>query len=350
MSGKKSIIIAVGVLVAILAIGFVLFSGKKQPQQQAQNTGGQNVTTGTGSFVQVAPGPTYDLRGNLVVKTDPTQPFASVAPRAAEPAQNNQLAQTPTGSSLQFQNYSQAVNNGLIRDQNGMYHQVVNTSGFSPAELQTYNYALPDDQFLQTYYPQANDLLNSGNPASASNLTQGADSLAILPNNPNQTVDVVPGVDPTLFKIISADDHTSLMNYINQLSNITSAFDIYNDQNTINNALSSSNTDTLNSYGAEAKAVQDKIVALAVPQGLLGLAQAYYQAYQDYQNFINFEIASIEASGIGSGSAGLSGSTTGSASAGTAQIDPNSYDTLQSALSDLNIRVKEAVTYVNNRQ
>ncbi len=340
MFSKKFIITAAIGVIIVLAIGLVLFYGKKPAQQTTQNTGSQNVTTGTGNFVQVAPGPTYDLRGNLVVKTDPAQPFASVAPRAQQQTQN-QLAQTPTGSGLQFQNYSQAVNDGLIPDQTGMYHQVVSTSGFSPAELQQYNYALPDDQFLQTYYPSANALLNSGNPASSTNLTQGTDSLAVLPSNPNQIVDIVPGVDPTLFKTSSADDHASLINYVNQLSAITSAYDLYNDDTTVNNVLlNDTNIGALNSYKSQAKAVQDKIVALTVPQGLLGLAQAYYQAYADYQNFVDLAISE----------SGQMPPPSASGSQQAVQADPNSYANLTSALSDLDARVKEAVTYVSNRQ
>ncbi len=350
MFTKKFFIIAIVGLVLILGIGFVLFFGKKSAtQNQQQTTTGQtSTTTGTGNFVAVSAGPTYDLRGNLIVKTDPTQPFVSVAPRA-QSQQPNKLAQTQTGSSLQFQDYNQALNNGLIPDQNGMYKQVVNTSGFSPAETQQYNYALPDSQFLQTYYPGANALLNSGNPSSPSNITQGTDSLAVLPSDPTAVVDIVPGVDPTLFKTTTADDNASLMNYIKQMSAITSAFDLYNNQTTVSNVLlNDTNVDVLNSYKSQAKAVQDQITALTVPQGLLGLAQAYYQAYADYQSFVDLAISLS-----GDNSSGqnlLTQPTSSSGQTQATQADPNSYVNLTSALSDLDARVKEAVSYVNNRQ
>src|SRR5579864_4450027 len=90
-SRKQIIVAAVAILIIVIGFVFFLLSKSNQPAPSASNTTANQQQSGTtsetGGVTEVTPSPIYDGRGNLIVKTDPTQPFAAIQPRAKEPVQ-----------------------------------------------------------------------------------------------------------------------------------------------------------------------------------------------------------------------------------------------------------------------
>ncbi len=344
MFTKRNLLLAGAGILLIVAIIFTIYTinkNKNAPTSSGQTPGqqaGSAPVSGSGGLLQVQPSPLYDARGDLIVKSDPTKPFASIAPRAKEPTSASTAAGSPSNpASINFQDYNKAVASGLIPDQNGLYTQVIDPSGFSPQDRNT-NYALGEDQFLQQYYPEAQSIINSSDPTSQENQSS-PDAIAIVPSAPldsNGAVDIVAGADPSLFKTTAATDPTTVRYYVVTISKAAAAFDILHDDLKISSLiLKTHDSATLLSYQAQAKAVQAKIVAIIVPEPLLGLSEAYYQAYQAYQNYIDqlMKIAAAESSATLPANTDLSG-----------------YNKLSSAMDDLSSRVSQLKAYVQANQ
>lgn len=287
MSFKTKIIIAIVLAVLIIVVGFVFYS---RQQKQLVNNGGQNggSTTGEGGFTEVPPGPVFDGRGNLIVKTDPTQPFVALAPRAAEPQPTTGGGNSGSGPQSNFKNYNQALADGLIPDKNGLYNQTVDPSGFNTYDRTAYNYSLPEDQFITKYYGSGtvNDIVNDATPADIA--ANNEDPLLISNSSSQQTqpISVVSGVDASMFQQ-NGNNAASYQAYIKQLSDATKPFDVIHDSATMSGLFDTSSDSTLNSYKQKAQQIRDAIKNIAVPSNMLGLSEAYYAAYDDYLRLVD---------------------------------------------------------------
>jgi hypothetical protein len=281
MFSRNKILIGAAIIVLAAAMGYVFYARTKVGQQpnNIPVTQEPGTTTGTGGLTQVSPSPVYDGRGNLIIKIDPTQPFVSITPRGEE-AQNTQLAQNTPG--IDFQNFNQAVSDGLIPDKNGLYTQTVSPSGFSVYDQKAYDYSLPETQFISKYYGTGTvaNVINGTTPADLQDNITDPLVVASSPGTPS-TVPVVNGVDASMFRQ-STNNASAYQVYIKQLSDATKPFDLVHDSNTIQKVFNAQSAQELNSYKAKAQQVLAAIKNVAVPPSLLGLSEAYYRAYQNY--------------------------------------------------------------------
>ncbi|GAC1413400.1 MAG: hypothetical protein NVSMB66_5290 [Candidatus Doudnabacteria bacterium] len=276
MFTRKMVLIIAGVFALIAIVSVIFLSSKKNTPVVTDNGQDAGTTTQNGGVSKVNPSPTTDGR-NFTVKQDPAQPFTSVNPRGVEP---NVVVAKPG----KFQDYSKAVADGSIPDQDGLYHQVVDPN-FNPRASASLN--VSDTSFLQDNFPTA--------PAVIAGNTQGqlalnnTDPLATIDHSNDSTViPTIPNFNGPTFRL-GQDSSANFNSYLSSLSDTTKTFDIiYGNQ--IGQVLANDNVSQLNAAKAKVLGIMDAMSKLTVPPKFLGLAQSYYQGYQISKDLIDDQI------------------------------------------------------------
>lgn len=261
MLNKKLFIIAGAAILLIIAgsAAFLLFKGKNSGQNNTattqQNSG--QTTTSTGGVTQ-APPPAAAT--GFTIAQNPSQPFTNLKPRQG----------TTDEVAVQPKPVLQPNTNA-------------NPPTIGADDVTNPDYAsLTDSQFLSKYYPSSRAVI-SGNDSASQNLN--SQDPVLIDNSPPPTITVNPNVSKTLFKTTSNNDSQSILNYVTQLSNSTSSFDIVNNPNLFTDAvndpskIAASKTQAQNEISA--------IEAVPVPDSVLGMSQDYVAYYQAYVNFLN---------------------------------------------------------------
>lgn len=268
------ILIIAGVFALIAIVSVVLLSSKKNTTTTTDNTQNNGATTGSGGVTTTTPSPTTTGR-DFVVRQDPAQPFTSLNPRGVEPLV------VKTSTSGKFQDYNKAVADGLIPDQDGLYHQVVDPN-YDPRK--TASLDISDTTFLQNNYPDAAAVVAGQTPGQIA-LNNSDPIVTVNNSNVSSTIQLVPNFSGPSFKQGSSNQ-SDMTAYLNALSNATKPFDIVYD-NKLQNIFSTDNISDLNAAKAQVQSVMDNMAKLTVPAKFLGLAQAYYQGYQVARDLID---------------------------------------------------------------
>ncbi len=294
--GSKKIIIAAGIVavIAIAVVGFALSKKSATPATTNTDTTTTDKTgsSGTGTVTNVQPSPTPFGRSGFKVTTDDANPYAKNLPRSKEPAS---LA---VGG---FSDYKTAVETGLIPDASGQYKQVITNNPFSFVKANGVDYTLPEDQFLNSYYPDSQSLIagNGSVPVTDSTGTtvQDPNDILVQPSADQQlpsTIATVPGVDPKLFIQTQDNSKTAIISYSTKLSEATKNLDLVYEQTYIITLNQAGDEPSLNTLKTEVLKVRNQIVDIAVPSGLLGMSQRYYLLYSQYANLIDDQLALVK--------------------------------------------------------
>ncbi|MDB4940407.1 MAG: hypothetical protein JWO40_832 [Candidatus Doudnabacteria bacterium] len=285
-------IIVGGIVLLIAVLSFVFLSSKKAPTTPIDNTQTNGTTTnGNGGVTTVIPSTTTGGR-DFVVKEDPSQPFASVKPRGPEPVVK------PT-TNTKFQDYNKAVADGLIPDQNGLYNQVV-SANYDPTKNQNTDYTLSQDQFVNTYYPDAKQYIAGQTPTQQQQLAIDP-IVSTNANATNNTISLPLNYSGPNFAQ-STNSKADMSAYFTSMSNATKSFDVVYGKEMLN-VFSVTDAAQLQAYKARTKTVLDSIAKVVTPPAFLGLSEKYYQAYQSTMIIIDDQIAVNKASN--SNTAGL---------------------------------------------
>lgn len=285
--GSRKIIIIVAGVIALGAVAVVLFSvlskNKVPPPVVVENP----PSTSTGDVTEVKPGPTPFGRAGFTVKIDPANPFASNSPRSKEPLPV--IEQPTTG----FNDYNQAIASGLIADKNGLYKQTVDTDTIAAIFNKSgTNYTLSGNNFLDTYYGDANAVISGTNISGSDN----PDQIIVEQNQALSadllTIPLVPEVDQKLIPVKEDISRSSVTAYINGLSSVLSDLDISHNESLNIKVFTTATSDAeLNALKQQATNVQTEIATTTTPKNMLGLSQEYYLLYQTYKQLIDDRLA-----------------------------------------------------------
>lgn len=264
---NKKLLIIIGAVVLVVVAGIFAFAFFKNKNSQngnlpaQQNSQGQN-TTGTGTVTQTPP-PAAQVGFNI--SQNPSQPYTSLKPRQGL---SDQVAVTPKPVLTQPENQ--------------------NPPTISSDDVTNPDYSnLSDTAFLNKYYPGATGVVSGASDPAIQQLN--AQDPVLIDNPTPPTISVNPNVSTSLFKVTPNTDPQSDLNFVTQLSNTTTKFDIVNNPNIFTDAVN--DPAKINSAKAQAQSQISAIEAIPVPQNMLGMSQdyvAYYQAFNqfltDYQN------------------------------------------------------------------
>ena len=192
---------------------------------------------------------------------------------------------------------SVAYNDGLVPDSDGNYVQTIDPSGFNVADTSQYDNSLSNQDFLNTYYPDADSYINGTDPvdqqinstdpvvtdasAVGSDSGDGSDATTTTP---------VPGISAGIFNVINVTDKASLTTYINDLSTEVSTLDLNSDPTMIADVLtdlSNGKYTKVPDQKAKTEVILQQLRDQPVPSEMIGLQESYYAMYQDYDTFLN---------------------------------------------------------------
>ncbi len=286
---RKTILIAAGVLILIVVVSVVLISSKK-PATTTIDDGTNGSTSGNGGLTNVTPG---SANGGFTVVDDPTQPFASISPRANEP-----IRSTPSGTggtaTNQFDDYNKAVALGQIPDKNGLYHQNVDPN-YNP--YKSADNALSSTDFLSKYYG-SNTVAstNNGTDQFGQQVNSGSGALVVTPDD---TSTVVVATNASLSGVISkvgTDNSAQAINaYYASLTSATSSFDLVNDlQKHYLDMINVNTVQELAVMKGQVETIKANIAKLSVPSKLVGMSQHYYIMYDTYSTLLDYTAALVQ--------------------------------------------------------
>ncbi len=292
MSKKALIISGLSVLAVIIIIAVVLALGKKTPQQ-AQN---QNPTTGTGTVGQQEGQQAPQQQPAFQIHTDNSQPYAVNAPRSNEPQQQPQQQQANSlGQQQQTQKQlAAAIAAGVLPDANGNYVQKIDNSGVNQFDVSQYNYDLPDNQFLQAYYPDASQVINAQTPTDMALNAQDPVLISSTSGGSSNTApEAIPlnnAVDPSQLKVSQDNSAEAINNYLQGLSSATAPYDVV-DNTGLMSAIAggTSSANDLKQAGSTVSGIISQLKQEPVPSDMLGLQQSYVAMYENLSSSINDE-------------------------------------------------------------
>jgi hypothetical protein len=290
---KIYILSGVLALLVIMTIGFFYYGSLVSKNNGATAPPGTGPSTsGTGSLGTLPPSQTTSPPTHPappVLHSDASQPYATNAPRATEPA--------PVAAPVTFtpadQQYQAALAAGLLGSDTTQ--PAVSASGMDRGVAYQYNdlTSSNETQLMQKYTPNYQSIdqtfappANGAGGASgvAANGTDGVVTAAATTAPTSiPTVTLPPNV---VFPVNNQNDPQSLTGYLAQLSSTVAPFDISNPANSA--LVSSAVTDAISNpskYQADLAAGQNmlaSLTALPVPSDMLGLQQSYYDLYTKY--------------------------------------------------------------------
>ncbi len=260
---------------------------KNNSQQANQNPPG---TTSNGGVAQNPGG--LPEQPVFQIHTDNSQPYAVNEPRSNEPAQQPPAqANNPQANQNQI---AAAVAAGVLPDASGNYVQHIDNSGVNQFDVSQYNYSLPDNQFLQTYYPDSSEVISGSTPTD---LALNAQDPVLVSNSADtgslssDTIPVDNSVDPSELNVSSDNSDAAIGNYIQDLAANTSSYDLVDNPSLLsgiaNNATSQND---LKSAGTTVSNIVSMLKKQPVPSKLLGLHQSYVAMYEHLGASIGDEI------------------------------------------------------------
>jgi hypothetical protein len=270
MKNKTILIIMIGAIAVILAVVvLVILFNKKTTTTSVVSP--PTTTTGSGK-VSTGASPDLVVVGSGVVnvvtpKSDPTQPYATTAPRV-EPAitasNGSGTALQPTSTASQSQSASSS-------------------------EV-AYNYNQSDDSFLNDYYPDAQVVI-AGGDGPAGNAGQDPSNQVLYTTAPvDQNTGPgftapTDGFNPTTLPTSTNNSQPAITNYLNQLASTTASFDIVNNSSLVTAPLQSLDASAAATANGQAQAVLTALQALVVPSDLVDLQASYVDAYQQFISY-----------------------------------------------------------------
>jgi hypothetical protein len=283
MFTKKMLLIIASILILVAVISIVFLNMKKKAITPIDNNSpsADSGSTSNGGVGITTPGNTTDSRG-FSVKSDPAQPFALTKPRGNEPV----IAQN---TSTKFKDYNKAVADGIIPDQNGMYHQKVDPN-YDPSADPNTNYNLASSAFVNTYYPNASQYIAGKTPEQQQQFNSdpivSVDSQA-SGANVNTNIPTIPEADPKIFRVTQDNSVGAVKTYISNLSKALSDLDLVSDPNGIQTIFSTKDPANIDNVKTRLAAVQSLIKTVPVPVKMLGMSEAYYLAYTRASAFLD---------------------------------------------------------------
>jgi len=255
---NKKLLIIIGVAILLVAAGaFAFFLLKNRNHQTAQNNNQQNSQASSGSG---GVGSTPPAVAGFHIFQDPGQPFTALLPRQGN---SSAVAIQPAP--------------GPVPDQNQPAPTI------SSGDVSNPDYAnLSGSDFLSKYYPNATQVITGQTPGD---IAQQQQDPVLVDNSANTaTITDNPNVSSSLFKITNANDPQSQLNYVTQLSNATSKFDLVNSPQLLTDPIN--DPTKINSSKTQAQQVMTDIQNIPVPDSMVGLSKDYFSYYQAYINFM----------------------------------------------------------------
>ena len=277
MKNKTILIIGVSAVAAVIAVALLIVSLNKKTatnsvtQKPAGSTGSGNISTGAS--------PDLATLGNGTIavntpKTDSTQPYATTAPRVESPLKTsgNGVALQPASGSSQ--------------------------PTTTPTEV-AYNYNQTDNSFLNTYYPDAKQVI-TGNQGPQGNIGQDSGNQVLYtttPATPNGPVLTLPsGFDTSTLKTSSDNSPAAIKKYLQALTAATASFDVVHNSGLITAPLQAQDARAASNNGIEAASILQAIQVIPVPTTVIDLQASYIDSYQQYITYAG-ELSSFLSSG-----------------------------------------------------
>lgn len=265
MQTKKILLIS-GIVVVAAALAVVLYvSLSKKPAPVAQQSGTSS-TTGTG---QVSSGGPQISVINPVV--DQTNPYSTTKPRVNAP---------PSSSS---------GNNNPITSGGSSSGSSSGTGSTNTAVA--YNYNQSDSGFLSQYYPDMNQVINGDNGPAGNAQDDPTDQILFNTGGydgatgNSYVLEPVSGFNTNTLHVSQDNSAANQSQYLNNVLNDTSSFDLVNNINLVTDSLQSQNTGTAKSNLTQATATLNKLEKETVPSDLVPVQESYIDEYQKYITF-----------------------------------------------------------------
>ncbi len=317
MKNKTIVIIVIGLVAVVAAVAVLFFLLRKQPVTQTPPT--QTSSTGTGG---VSTGASPDLAtvgsGVVVVdtpKSDPTQPDSTTAPRVESPVK------TTSGNGVALQPAS------------GSSQPATTTTAGNQV---SYNYNQSDNNFLNAYYPDAQQVI-TGNEGPNGNIGQDPANQVLYVTPPpavsGPELTLPQGSDTSSISTTSDNSPGAVNAYLKALAAATAPFDVVNDSSLVTAPLQDLSPSEAASSGQQASTVLQAISALKTPSSLVDLQASYLDAYELYISFAG-QLSSL----LNSGDAGIA-SASGSLE--------TTIQTISTVLTDASTNYKNTAAYYN---
>jgi hypothetical protein len=319
MFTKKMLLIIASILILVAVISIVFLNMKKKAITPIDNNSpsADSGSTSNGGVGVITPGNTTDSRG-FSVKSDPAQPFALTKPRGNEPV-------IATNTPTKFKDYNKAVADGIIPDQNGMYHQKVDPN-YDPSADPNTNYNLASSSFLNTYYPDASQYIAGQTPEQQQQMALSP--IVSTSSDTAKPVSLPSNYSGPSFKK-AGNSKNDFQSYFLSMDTATKSFDIVSG-NPMVDVFSSSDATQLTAYKIRVSQVVDAIGKVQTPPTLLGISQEYIQTYQAALNVIDDQISLGQAT------------TTNSLAAGATTI-ASDFKTYNDLLDQLSLNIKNGL-------